>query len=160
MKSIQQGHSKLENPTNMDRVNSILVRPQAKKKDQIITFNLEATRSLDDQLLKYCVFEVQEDGYYTVSNQLCIKCNSKATINFVQFGVCKDDLSDFGTDFNSTVSNCSCDAEIVLSYNLSCIKYLAKDVKYCCWLNFSSSANANFSYVSDYSHLMILQVCK
>ena len=160
MKSIHQGYNKLENHANFERVNSILARHHVgKPKDKIIKVELDPSKALENELLKYCCFTVQEDGYYTVNSQVCIKCNSKALVNFVQFGVCEESLDDFEDAFNSTVANTYCETDHVLSYNLSCIKHLEKDVSYCCWLNFSSSNNSKFTYDGEISHLMLLRLC-
>ena len=62
MKSIQ-GYSKLENHSNLERVNSILGRHYSgKKKDKIIKVDIEPSKVLGNDLLKYCSFTVEDDG--------------------------------------------------------------------------------------------------
>lgn len=163
MKSLSSTMSKLEhisehNEVKLGRINSLLVKPTKEKRNKIQTVDLIDAQPIPFNLLKYATFEVPIPGYYSISNQLCIKCNDDAKIHFIQFGICKDDLEDFDNCFESTIINQDCDKEYDLSHNLSSFKFLDVNIKYCAWLNFASSNNSNFSFNKDWSRLMLLKL--
>lgn len=146
------------NPT-LIRVNSVLARP-VKPENKLKKIELDANSRLTNELFKYGNVTVPENGYYIVSNQLALQIVSKSnvTVNYIQYGVCTDDLSDFTDAFSSVVVNSSVQPEHVLSNNLCTTMYLQKDQKYCAWANVSSANNQNIEYVKEYSHLMLLKV--
>lgn len=127
---------------------------------KIITIDLLNDQTLDNNVLEYVKFKVDETGYYNVSNQLCIKhTDVKATqCNFLQFGLCEGTSKNYDQNFNSIIINSLCEPDYLISNNLSTVLELKSEVEYICWLNFASDNNNNFQFNKAYSHLILYKL--
>ena len=142
------------------RVNIMVSKNKSQHVNKIVEKNLVATQSLSNNVLQICDFEIEETGYYHLSSQLCIKNTNAKRINidFLQFGVCGENMTDYETNFNSYLISAIAEPEYVLSKSLTSIMRLEVGKKYCMWVNFSSDDNTNFSFLGDCSHLRLYKL--
>ena len=142
------------------RVNIMVNKTKSQHVNKIVEKQLIATQALSNNVLQLCDFEIEETGYYHLSSQLCIKNTNAKRINidFLQFGVCGNDMSDYEQNFNSYLISAIAEPEYVLSKSLTSIMRLEVGKKYCMWVNFSSDDNTNFSFLGDCSHLRLYKL--
>lgn len=146
---------------NAPHSNGVIIKKiETPKETKIINIDLIDDVKLNDDVLEYVKFKVDNTGYYNISNQLCIKhtSNTITKADFLQFGVCEAQSKNYDANFNSIIVNAECQPEYLISNNLSTVLELKADVEYLCWLNFSSSNNNNFSFNKQYSHLILYKL--
>ena len=137
---------------------SSIINKKPVKRARLIEIPLQIPETMNGDVTNYAVFKVEEAGHYNVSTQVCLKCKKSCSANFIQYGVCDSAYSDFGKSFNSNVINANIDLDHVLSYNLSCIKYLDANTDYVCWLNFHSANNNSFTMLPEYCHVRLINI--
>ena len=107
-------------------------------------------------LTKYADIVVNDTGYYNICSQLVLQAKTDVAVDCIQYGICKDDETDFPDNFNSNGStNVSNDSFV--SYNMTTIKYLEKGMTYKAWYN-ALLFNGSMSYVGDYSNVKIIKL--
>ena len=150
--------SRFGNQQNSGKINAILSKPKAAS-NKILEQSLLPDTPLDG-VLKYCSFTVDETGYYSASTQICIRNTSKRSIvvDYLQQGICSDDMADYERDFVSNIVNSSAEPEYVLSSKLSTIIKLEAGKDYVCWCNFSSDDNSKFAYVPNCSSMRLYKL--
>ena len=132
-------------PMNMSIINRRQSQP-----NRLISNDIKTQVVLDD-VQKYHQFTVEENGYYNIFNQLCIKCKNNNEIHYLQMGICAEDYNDYGRLFNSYIINTNCEKNHVLSNNLTSFKYLEKDKIYILWCCLDATKNSDFEIVGEFS---------
>ncbi len=146
--------SKFSSPS--PKSSAVFIRSKSvSHENKIVEKTMADGQSLSDAITYYCDFTVQEDGYYSVATQLCLKNSSAKAIacEYLQMGVCSG--ADFESNFNSQIINSKALPDYVIAQNLSTTMYLKADEKYHAWLNFASAKNEAFLYVKELSHLRL-----
>jgi len=144
----------IQNPMSL-----ILKRNSSKPVNLILNKDMKANFFIGDKLRILCEFSVVEGGYYHISSQITIKNMSKnpVEIEYLQFGICKEDMSDYQDLLKSQIINSSCLSDYVISDSLCSIMKLEKDEKYNMWINLGCSISA-FEYQSEFSNLRIYKL--
>ena len=127
------------------------------ERKRLIIVDVVPSVALNENLLTYASFNVEESGYYHMDTQISLYCEANSTANFIQYGICDKLHVEFGKTFNSRIINALVDENQIIADNLSTIKYLDKDVDYVAWCNFSS-LNGSWTYKQEYSHLQLLKL--
>ena len=149
------------NKSNTGKMTAIINRKHQQPKNKILNQPMCENQNLtNDGIMTYCDFAIDEEAYYHVSTQLCIKNNSKknVAIDYIQFGICRADFSDYEQNFNSVIVSGVANNEYVISQNLTSIVKIEDDTKYICWCNFGSQNNASFQYLKEFSHLRLYKL--
>ncbi len=152
--------SKLEASHNVPQLISNIIEKRKQHQCRIKNIELLPSQILDytTDVLVYGGLEVDTTGYYSISNQCCIKVKAPTDIQVLQYGICQEDFSDFGCCLTSTLVNSTGNTNNILSNNLSTFLKLDKDKKYIVWLNAVSTDNKQLEYLEDYSHLRLIKV--
>lgn len=105
-------------------------------------------------------FKVNNGGDYCLSLQLCVKhcAENCSNVNFMQFGVCKDEEIAESLSFESVMVDCETQTDYLICKTLTTVVKLDEGVDYCIWLNLNSDNNANYYYVKGMSHCQIVRV--
>lgn len=129
--------------------------------NKIVDKELESSSVLPTEgLHTFIDFVVEEDGHYHLSTQLGVQNTSDRAIvvDFLQFGVCEESMSDFSEQISSIIVNSPCNSGYILSNTLSTIMHLKKDVAYRGWLHFASDCNELFRYEKGLSHMRLYKL--
>lgn len=116
--------------------------------------------SLGDGVGHYCHIKVEEDGYYNVTTQICIRNNSTKPVvcDFFQMGICSRGFDDYQKCFNSQIVSRPIESQYVISDNLCSIMYLKKDTEYVAWVNFASENNRAFELCTEFTQLRLYKL--
>ena len=100
---------------------SSIINPKKQISNRMVEYDISTT-TVSNDVMQYHTFSVDESGYYSISNQLALKCNTKEDIHYLQMGICKQEYDDYGKLFNSFIFNSPCEASHVISNNLASFK--------------------------------------
>ena len=123
--------------------------------DQLTERDIKSTFILSEGVTSCCDFTVSETGNYHVAAQITIKNISDISVltEYLQFGICKIDMSDHHNLLKSVILNNNCQPEYVITDNICSIINLVKDEKYNLWLNFGCDDVNKFEFQSEFSNL-------
>ena len=134
--------------------NRVITKEAAK----ILNIPLKPSQALDSNLLEFCQFSVTEDGYYNVNLQLCIKQSDIKNVkaHFMLMGLCEG--TNHESNFKSVIVDSDMSPEYLICDNLNTTMELKNGVNYSCWCQFSSDCNSSFSYMNNFSHLVLYKL--
>ena len=138
---------------------NIMVRPQ-KHVNRIVEKPCCDTCTVSADVLKISEFTVEEQGYYHISTQACVRNTSNKThwVDFIQDGICPADMSKYEMQFTSALVGCDAAPAYVVSGGTCCIMELEKDTSYCFWVNFSSAKNEAFTLAKECCHVRLYKL--
>ncbi len=145
---------------NLSNQQIILKRTPSKHVNLIMNQEMKASFNLNENVMVCSEFEVSESGYFHVSSQMTVKnsSNDNTVVEYFQFGVCKNTMSDYQENLKSSIMNSICQPDYVISDSLCCIMQLEKDVKYQLWVNFGCENASKFQFQSEYSNLRLYKL--
>jgi len=113
--------------------------------------------NIEDEIVEYFKFNVEESGRYNVFSQLCVHCLSDTQLNSVQFGICKSDYSDNGKNFKSNIVNTMLESGNIIVDSLNTLYEMDKGSDYILWIAMNSS-DKTFAIEGNHSNLQLIKM--
>jgi len=128
------------------------------KETKILNIKLKTSKAMDSGLLEFCTFSVAEDGYYNVNLQLCLKQSDTKNVkcHFMLMGLCEG--VNHESNFKSVIVEADMQPEYLICDSLNTTMELKSGTQYNCWCQFSSDNNGSFSYMENFSHLVLYKL--
>ena len=158
------GQGKKDNSLASQKPNSLLLKRVPSVKAPVVDYltgrEIKPTFALTEGVMSCCDFTVSETGCYHVAAQITIKNKSdiSALTEYLQFGVCKKDMSDHHNLLRSIILNNNCQPEYVITDTICSIIKLTKDEPYNLWLNFGCDNVDAFEFQSEFSNLNLYKL--